>query len=311
MTNAGAVPTLALLSERWPASRLDRGGSIHWQAGCVFRSFGVHVGVRVNRREIIEECQALFPPAWKAIRSPGVDRLYSLVVINRCGQAGEERLHLLYADGDLIARAPTLAAVLEVFETDLHQYVAAMSPRLLFVHAGVVGWRGRAIVIPGRSFTGKTTLVTELVKAGATYYSDEFAVLDERGHVHAFARPLGIRNAECRRRRVAVGDLGGRAGRRSLPIGAVVFAPYRAGAAWKAHRLSEGLGVLGLLAETVAVRRQPQRALDILRMAVADVHVFKGVRGEATAVARTILQTVAIKRTPLRIAQLHACQEQL
>ena len=310
MTSDGTSPPPALLSEQREASRLERVGGIDWAAGCVFRSFGVYVGVRVNRHEILEECQALFPPAWKAVRSPRVDRLYSLIVINRCSQAGEARLYLLYADAGRIARAPTLRAVLDAFEADLHQYVAAMSPSLLFVHAGVVGWRGCAIVIPGRSFTGKTTLVTELVKAGATYYSDEFAVLDERGRVHAFARPLGIRDANCRRSRVPVGDLGGRAGRHSLPIGMVVFAPYHAGVAWKAHRLSEGLGVLGLLAETVSVRRQPQRALEILRAAVADAQVFKGVRGEAAAVAQTILQTVA-DQPPRMMAQLQAPRERL
>jgi hypothetical protein len=31
--------------------------------------------------------------------------------------------------------------------------------------------------------------VAELVRAGATYYSDEFAVLDSRGRVHPFPRP--------------------------------------------------------------------------------------------------------------------------
>jgi hypothetical protein len=34
--------------------------------------------------------------------------------------------------------------------------------------------------------SGKTTLVKELVKAGATYYSDEYAVLGGDGRVSAF-----------------------------------------------------------------------------------------------------------------------------
>src|SRR5262249_17082640 len=37
--------------------------------------------------------------------------------------------------------------------------VARRSGQMLFVHAGVVGWRGLAIIIPGRSLTGKSTLV--------------------------------------------------------------------------------------------------------------------------------------------------------
>src|SRR4051795_2847365 len=33
------------------------------------------------------------------------------------------------------------------------------SPRRVFIHAGVVGWNGGAILIPGASFSGKTRLV--------------------------------------------------------------------------------------------------------------------------------------------------------
>ena len=65
-------------------------------------------------------------------------------------------------------------------------HLAERARNRIFIHAGVVGWQGRAIVIPGRSFSGKSTLVAALLQAGATYYSDEFAVLDGRGYVHPF-----------------------------------------------------------------------------------------------------------------------------
>ena len=45
--------------------------------------------------------------------------------------------------------------------------VATLAKELVFVHAGVVGWRNRAIVIPGRSLSGKSTLVLALVVAVA------------------------------------------------------------------------------------------------------------------------------------------------
>ena len=264
-----------------------------WAAGCVFRSFGVRVGVRVNRPEIFAACTALFPPGWKPARDRTLDRLYSLVVAAAHGAANGHPSHALYADGKRITTAATLEALLDAFENDLHQQIATLSPQRLFVHAGVVGWRGKAIVIPGRSFTGKTSLVAALVKAGATYYSDEFAVLDARGRVHPFARPLAIRDAQGRQHRVAVAELGGRAGRTPLAIGAVVVAPYKAGACWQTCRLSAGQGILALLAETVAVRRQPQRTLEVLRAAVAGAPVFRGVRGEAGETVQSLLATVA------------------
>src|SRR5205085_11744707 len=102
-------------------------------------------------------------------------------------------LHVLYAGSTRVARDPALERLLEAFEADLHLYIATASPNLTFLHAGVVGWKGRAIVVPGSSFTGKTTLVREMLHLGATYYSDEFAVVDRSGLVHPFPRPLGIR----------------------------------------------------------------------------------------------------------------------
>ena len=66
------------------------------------------------------------------------------------------------------------------------------------MHAGAVAWRDRGIVIPGRSHSGKTTLVRALVEA-ARYYSDEFAVLDPQGRLHPY--PLPLRSARAVRNR--------------------------------------------------------------------------------------------------------------
>src|SRR5205814_290720 len=102
---------------------------------------------------------------------------------------------------------------------NLRLFVAAQAKDRVFVHAGVVAARGGAIVIPGRTFTGKSTLVAALVEAGAAYYSDEYAVLDERGRVHPFAKPISIRGAHGGRgRRLPVAALGGRAGTRPIKI---------------------------------------------------------------------------------------------
>jgi len=82
---------------------------------------------------------------------------------------------------------------LEAFESDVNNYIAQAARTYFFVHAGVVGWKGRGIVIPGLSYSGKTMLVKEFLEHGAAYYSDEFAAFDGRGRVWPFARPLGIR----------------------------------------------------------------------------------------------------------------------
>src|SRR5262245_63118361 len=96
-------------------------------------------------------------------------------------------------DGSVVFAAATDEDVFAWLCQDIDNTVAQRSPQMLFVHAGVIGWRGVAIVIPGRSYTGKSTLVAELVRRGAVYYSDEFAVLDDLGMVHPYRRPLVLR----------------------------------------------------------------------------------------------------------------------
>ena len=92
-------------------------------------------------------------------------------------------------------------------------YIALHAPNHVFVHAGVVGVEDRAIVLPGRSFAGKTTLVAALVKAGAEYWSDEYAVLDADGLVHPYPKPLSVRINDTRETdEQPVESLGGRAG---------------------------------------------------------------------------------------------------
>ena len=217
-------------------------------------------------------------------------RLYSLILSGTKVGTNVRRFNILYADAVRLARTKDTDQVLEALERNLHLYVAERARRRVFVHAGVVGWRGRAIVIPGRTMSGKSTLIKALVEAGATYYSDEYAVLDERGRVHPFLKPLSMReNGGGRPKKILPEALGGTTGVRPLPVGLVVATSYREGARWRPRQLLPGRAVMALLAHTVSVRRKPERALTTLRQVVADAVVLKGARGEATEVAETLL----------------------
>lgn len=271
--------------------KIDRLG---WAAGISFTSYGVRVGVRVNSPEALALVQDYFPPGWKPARSHVVERLYSLVLGQGDGAGrGARRFSLFYRDLARLARTKDLEEALALFESDLHLHVATEARSRVFVHAGVVGWKGRALVVPGRSLSGKTTLVAELVRAGATYYSDEYAVLDARGRVHPYPRPLQIRAAETgRQSRHAVETLGGRAGRGPLPVGLVVLAQFRQGAKWRPRRLSAGRGVLELLSQTVSARNRPERAFAALRQVATRALILKGARGEAAELAHQLLRTL-------------------
>jgi hypothetical protein len=186
-----------------------------------------------------------------------------------------------------------LEGVFEALETDLRLHIAEQARRRLFVHAGVVGWRGRAIVIPGRSFTGKSSLVAALVQAGANYYSDEYAVFDARGCVHPYLVPLSIRRENSEQpEKVPVETLGGLPGVKALPVGLVAVAKYQQGTRWQPRLLSPGQAVLALLANTVAARRRPEVALNWLAQVVSNARVLQGVRGEAVETAISLLSGV-------------------
>ncbi|MCA1631110.1 MAG: hypothetical protein LC774_12370, partial [Acidobacteria bacterium] len=218
---------------------------------------------------------------------------YSILAGGAGSRPGVRRFSLLYADAERIARAEDFAELLEVFESRLRFDIALNTPRRVFVHAGAVGWRGRAIVIPGRTFTGKSTLVAELVRLGATYYSDEYAVLDARGRVHPFAKQLSLREPETHRQiDTAPARLGGKVGVKPLPVGAVVLTEYREGASWRPRRLSPGRGALSMFDHTVSAMRRPELAFEALGRATATAPVLKGSRGDARATAEAILQSL-------------------
>jgi hypothetical protein len=266
--------------------KIDRLG---WAVGAAFTAFGIRVGVRTNQADVWDRIVERFPIGWKPTALT-VEKMYSLRV--GAAQGTIRQFHLLYGNIDRLARTMDLEAALDRLEADMKIYVAAATWRWTFVHAGVVGWNGRAIVLPGLTLSGKSTLVAELVRAGATYYSDEYAVIDRRGRVHPYARPLAMRETyTARQTKRPVEFFGGRAGRKPLPVGLVVVSQYKAGADWRPRRLSAGRGLLALLNHTVSARHRPQVAVPTLRNVVAEAPVLEGARGDAKGMVGLLLNT--------------------
>jgi hypothetical protein len=226
------------------------------------------------------------PHGCKVIPSAVVDRVYSI----RIG-GGSRRSSALYGDDVRLIRSVDIDDVFDRLESDLRLFVAELAHDRVFVHAGVVAWEGKAIVIPGRSFSGKSTLVAELLRAGAIYYSDEYAVFDKRGRVHPFAKDLEMRDAnDWKQTRRAAESFGGRIGKKPIPVGKILVTRYKEGSKWRPRQLSAGKAVLALLAHTVSARRQPERALNTLQRVVAEAQTLHGTRGEARELIQSLLK---------------------
>jgi len=185
---------------------------------------------------------------------------------------------------------------IEALESALRTHVAGAAPDLVFVHAGVVAVDGRAIVVPGTTHAGKTTLVAELLRAGATYYSDELAVLTADGRVLPYAKPLALRGEDGGRPRVQAAELGAATGAGPAEVAIVARTWFEAGAAWAPAERSAADGVLMLLAHTGQARDAPERVLDAVRAATEGAVVLEGPRGEAAGVAADLLARA--RRTP-------------
>jgi hypothetical protein len=98
-----------------------------------------------------------------------------------------------YIDGNRAAWAPTPGGLART----LLWYTNALALRApttrVHVHAAVASLGDRAVLLPGQSGAGKTTLVAALVLAGFRYLSDEVAAVDpEDLRVHPYPRPLAL-----------------------------------------------------------------------------------------------------------------------
>jgi hypothetical protein len=287
----------------------SRSGNRSLRDSVVFSAWGVPISIRTNRAQIIPRLLEHLPPKAEPT-SAAPKRIYTLRVAttthrlshrpDSCGVAAslpETEQSANASEYELVVGQVTLlktnhlTEVLEALESDVQLQIADMCEQGLFVHAGVVGWRGRAILIPGLSGSGKTTLVAALVKAGATYYSDEYAVLDQDGRVHPYARRLSIRVAHDKiRLRCRPDELGGAQGVDPLPVGLIAVTQYRFGANWRPRLLSPGRAVLALIDNTVSIRRRPQSALATLRCTVSKAIALESARGEADEIPELLFR---------------------
>jgi hypothetical protein len=177
-----------------------------------------------------------------------------------------------------------------VFSTFLRMAIAENSPDLLFIHAGAVAWNGQGIILPGDSMVGKSTLVAELVRLGAEYYSDDYAVFDSDGLLHPFPREISMRSDDGRYRLNAA-DLG-TVGNSPLQPRVVWMTRYEEGARWEPRILTQGQGVLEMLPYTFAFVDRPNFSLPILNKLAANAIIVSGKRGSANVFAKTLLEFV-------------------
>ncbi len=248
-------------------------------------SYGVRIRIRYKSIDVLQYLEPYFPPGYEASSKSLADVEYFFI--------NEGHYHLLLRNSTALVQSADLEEVLATFDSDLRIQIAVSTAEKLFVHAGVVGWHGKAIVIPGRSFSGKSTLVDALVKAGAIYYSDEYAVLDCNGMVHSYLKPLSLRQQNGSRvKSCPVNAHGTRVEPGPIPLAMVVHTKYQPGEQWNPKQISSGVGLLTMLDNTVVARINPNFALKTLTKAIERAHCIEGSRDESEETANALLSLV-------------------
>jgi len=205
-------------------------------------------------------------------------------------------LRLESGDGDrLVLRRGELSVadsrdrgfVATVLMDEVAGALTAHSRDLIF-HAAAVGWRDHAIVLPGRTGTGKSTLAASLVRRGLTFLGDEIACVDDRHIVRSFPRPFAFkpRGLAAARRWFDTDGAPGQTldtGLATLvpprlighfdysplwPAAAIVFPEWAEGRRLEVRPTSRAETALGLMASLVNARNRPGHGLaDVVRLA--------------------------------------------
>lgn len=261
-----------------------RGGSDSAASTAVVEAYGARLAVTAPDVATLEAILGGLPTGWSVVADEaGSDRVsWRFAVLNDA-----HGYRVIQGDGyEQVCGDLDLAVWL--LRTQMRRYVGHHSESLVFVHAGVVAYNGRAILLPGRSFAGKSTLVVALVRAGADYYSDEFAMIDEAGLVAKYLEPIQLRGPEG----PEVLALDPDTPQDPVPVGLVAVTAYTHGAKWSPQRLSTGQGVLAMMEHAALARDKPAKTLSTLRLALANAEILQGERGEAEETARALLEAL-------------------
>lgn len=189
----------------------------------------------------------------------------------------EEGLSVSGPDSDEIFRAA--ASRVELALVDRLQGLVA-------VHAGVVATDRGVILLPGRSLAGKSTLTQELLSQGATYLSDEFALITSEGKVLPYPRAMTIRTSTGSVRHVP--DHAAKPDDEARHPAVVAHLQFDQ-KGWETRDLTPGEATMALIDNCVNVRRTPAAALTALTALAETATAISGTRGEAPEAARHLL----------------------
>jgi hypothetical protein len=255
---------------------------IEWKSFFAFSAYQVKIGIRSNNPDMLEDFKKripkLLPTGFEEIEFSRADHIFSIIWSNNY-----RKKHYLYKNEEEISRLSYKEKKLDALESQIRLTVAEFAEEYVFLHAGAVKYKDKAIIIPARSFSGKTTLVAEFARRGLEYYSDEYAVIDKQGYLHPFPKQLSMRGIIDSYQQVDmdVEEFGGVKGDVPINIGLILISKYKKGSRFSPQMVSSGEGIIESIANSVSIRQKPEFVLGVLGKVINQAKVVKTNRSEA------------------------------
>lgn len=184
------------------------------------------------------------------------------------------------------------------FTSRVRLSIAEHARQLVFIHAGAVSVNGVGVIFPGSSFQGKSTMVRELASRGALYFSDEYAIVDEKGSLHPFPKTISIRDDPENprvQRDVPLERLGLKAATSPVPVGLIVITRFEPDGVWNPIALTSGMGILEMLPHTIPATRDPEFSLRVLNNVANRAIILSTVRGDAGTTASKLIEFIELQ----------------
>lgn len=163
------------------------------------------------------------------------------------------------------------------------------------VHAGAVLIEGRALILPGKTHAGKSSLVAELLRRGASHFSDEYAIIDKQGRTQAYPRPLLLRNGQPLQSLALPEELNAEFATQPAQVGWILAVDYVPGGVWRIREMPQAEAVMLLLCNTPHEMEQSPGMIDFFLRVAANAACYAGTRGDAVEAASRIFDLIGRK----------------
>jgi len=154
--------------------------------------------------------------------------------------------------------------LLQVLDAIVRISVAEYARDLVFLHAGVVGWRGRGITPPRTELSGQIDPGDGTDRAGAEYYSDDLRHSRQAKPVSIlFPRPISMRTRDGKfdTYELDAKHTGSVAEEPPNAVGMVFLTGISAQGTWRPHVLGTGEAILATIRSPFTLKADPQLCL--------------------------------------------------